>query len=98
MDHAVAAEDVGPYDLGRAEAKPPAVRGDRLAVARGGAGHLRILDVADLHREEPARHHVMGKDVAQLLLVLGKEQRVERACGERREGFVRGREDRERPF
>ena len=74
VDHAVATENIGSHDLCRAETEALAVRGDRLAVARRGASHLRVLDVADLHREEPAGHHVVGDDAAQLLLVLGKQQ------------------------
>ena len=74
MDHAVATENIGSHDLCRAETEALAVRGDRLAVARRGASHLRVLNVADLHREESAGHHMMGDDAAQLLLVLGKQQ------------------------
>ena len=96
MDHAVRAADVAVDDPRLAVAEPASVGCDRLATAAGGARHLRVLDVRDLHRDEAARHDMMREDRAQLVLVLRKQERLERALRQRGERLVGRGEDGER--
>jgi hypothetical protein len=95
MDDAVAAADVGAHHERVAKAEACGVCANRLAVARGGPRHLRDIDVADPVGEQATGHHVVGEDVAQALLVLGKEQRLERTLRERCERLVGWCEDGE---
>ena len=96
MDHAVRAADVAVDDPRLAIADPASVGCERLAAAAGGARHLRVLDVRDLHRHKAARHDMVREDRAQLVLVLRKQERLERSLRQRSEGFVGRREDGER--
>ena len=68
---------------------------DRHALTLHGLRRFELHDVGRLH---VAGHHVVGQNRYQLVLVLRLEQCLDGAGGQLREGFIRGREDGERPL